>query len=289
MENRTPKTTRYQPIRSSCISKDSLKKLCDKIQQRLDAAFTIELDSFKSNLEKNGKTFTDDMEKELKEGFVLRLTIHGDGDKEFYGTVSEVFDSPDFPEDVTSFYVDTSNYLKAFSNYYVSNSFEILLDFKRPEIFNLSIQPSEKTKNNSYIKVDGYDPSWVNGLFSELTQFFEKKKTNFKFFHGQAVYDLLVWLVGIPVAFWIIGKVTPTIEQIVSEWSSLTANSLYVFVFLLFIFGFRMIFHYARWIWPPVEYVNPDNKNIKHRIVLSTLTLSVLGAFIYDIIKFIIY
>ena len=51
--------------------------------------------------------------------------------KELYGTISEVFDSVNFPENVKSLYINSEIRLKARYNYTPKNHFKLFIDFSK--------------------------------------------------------------------------------------------------------------------------------------------------------------
>ncbi|KKL48448.1 hypothetical protein LCGC14_2325400, partial [marine sediment metagenome] len=62
-------------------------------------------------------------------------------------------------------------------------------------------------------------------------------------------------------------------------------NAAYVYVFLASLIFFRLLFHYARWVWPLVEYRSPRNAALKHRVTLGIITLGIVTTLIYDLVK----
>jgi hypothetical protein len=47
----------------------------------------------------------------------------------------------------------------------------------------------------------------------------------------------------------------------------------------------RILFDYARWIFPIVEYKESTDTAQKHRFILGALVIAFLGNFIYDVFK----
>jgi hypothetical protein len=51
---------------------------------------------------------------------------------------------------------------------------------------------------------------------------------------------------------------------------------------------FRMIFNYARWIFPKMELVTSLKKGATvHRVILGAILLAILCSYIYDLLKLI--
>jgi hypothetical protein len=105
--------------------------------------------------------------------------------------------------------------------------------------------------------------------------------------HRHSIYDFLVWGLGLPFGFWMSYRFSGILTKIVGGFSSFVLNGSYVYVFFASLVIFRLLFHYARWVWPLVEHKSSKNKAIKHQIVLGTITLGLLTTFIVDLIKII--
>jgi hypothetical protein len=67
--------------------------------------------------------------------------------------------------------------------------------------------------------------------------------------------------------------------------SPFLSAAIYVYLFLACLIGFRILFHYARWIWPLVEFRGPKSKAIQHKVLWSAVALSLIGSAAYDLIK----
>ena len=271
-----------QAIRSFSIDKQDLRKLCDILQERSTAAGIIEADKY----EKREGQKDEDYEKDkrlLKEAFELKITISGSNGAELYGTIDEVFNSPNFPDKINSFYVNSESTLKGVYNWYPRNSFDLFLDFTKPKVFDFSLMPSHLTPNNSNFRVQGYEATWANGVFHEINSFINEKKAILSLVHNHSVYDISVWLLGLPLAFWVCSKASKTIKLIATN--VFVQNALYVYVFFVMLLIFRILFHYLRWITPLVEFKYKNSKVVLHRCFFGAILLTILGSFIYDVLK----
>ena len=270
---------------SCSLDRRDLERLLKILQERLVPAAEEEIAYFEK-----GNQSDEDFEKNkqlLRDGFDLRLTVTGVDGQELYGTVVEVVNSPNFPEAIKSVYINSEHFLQAVHNYLPRNSFEVFLDFSRPGVMDSAILPSNRTPNGSNIKVHGYNATWVNGLFHELQEFIRQRQARCRWLHANSVYDLLVWTLGLPIGFWFCFKFGAILPQIGVAASPFLDAALYVYVFLIVLFGFRALFHYARWVFPIVEYRFPQNQSLKHRAILSALFVGFVGTVGYDIGKWI--
>ena len=274
-------TNRQSLERFSCsFDREELRRFLSILQERLDAAAELEVSNFQQLNQpdeefENNKTL-------LRSGFKVRPTLTGQNGQQLYGSLDEIFDSPNFPEAVRSIYVNSEIYLKARYNYTVRNSFEMFLDFSRPEIFDFTLMPSDRTPNGSNVKVNGSDATWVNGVFHEIQQYINDHKAQAPWLHRHTIYDILLWFIGYPIAFWVCFKVAPFLPH--SAGPFLRA-ALFVYLFVITLVGFRALFHYSRWVFPAVEYRHPRSNPLRHRIILGALSFSLIASVVYDILK----
>lgn len=279
------RTNLLKNIRSFSTKKEELYNLLKILQERSTAAGDIEI----ANVEKIGEAEekNEEIKKELRERCELKVTLKGIEGQELFGSIDEIFNSPNFPEEISTIFVASDTLLRVV-NYYPRNSFKLFLDFTKPAMLNFSFLPSQATPNNSNITVEGYDTTWVHGVFNEINSFIDKHPSKLTWIHQHSVYDLLVWLLGLPLGFWSVYKLSGWLNKIFGSFSVFVKSAAYVYIFLLTLILFRILFHYARWIWPLIEYQSPRNKALKHRIVLGVIFIGLIGKLIYDLIRLII-
>lgn len=279
-------TNRLTRERVSCsFDKADLKRFLEVLQERLDAAADLE----EANFQQHNQT-ADEFENNkqlLRSGFKVRPTVTGKNGQELFGTVEDVFDSPNFPEVVKSVFIGSEIFLKASYNYTVRNSFEIFLDFSRPEILDFTLLPSQRTPNETNFKVQGIDATWVNGVFHEIQSFVDEHKAPAPWLHGHSIYEKFLFLGGYPIGFWLCFKTSPFLPDGGNTFLFIRA-AIYVYIFFLTMVGLRALFHYARWVFPIAEYKHTRSKSLKHRAILGTLVLSLVGAVLYDLLKTIV-
>ncbi|HHF3091924.1 TPA: hypothetical protein ACPJ00_000787 [Vibrio diabolicus] len=278
------KSRQKMQISSLSFDKDELRRFCDILQERANAAAEIEASLFLQNdqtqeeYERNLVT--------LRESFTLKITIAGTNGEELWGTISEVFDSVNFPENVKSLYVDSQSTLKHVHNYYPHNYFVVFLDFSKPKVLDFSLLPSYGTPNESNLEVSGYDATWVNGVFSELKNYISSKSSTLSVVHRHSIYDVLLWFMGFPLSFWICSRFSPYIENLKIS-SVFFESALYMYSFVATLFVFRLLFHYLRWVCPLVEFRLANNKMLMHRAIFGVLSVGWFGQFAYDLVKWV--
>jgi len=279
------KTRLSQEVVTCSLNKDELHRLVQLLQERANTAAEHEVAKFEQR-QQTDEEYAANIQT-LSESFSLRVTVVGANGQELYGTIDEVFNSPNFPEQVKSFYVNSDAILKAAHNYYPRNSFEVFLDFSKPEVFDFSFLPSQRTPNESNFIVQGYEATWANGVFNEIRNFIKEKSAPLYFIHKHSIYDILLWILGFPFAFWVAYRCSGWIDVELKDLSVFVRNALYIYVAVAALVIFRIIFHYMRWIFPILEYRASTNKAIAHRALLAALGIGIFGSFLYDLIKLI--
>ena len=216
-------------IAACAFSKDDLRALCEKLQESNYEAADEEVNHY-IPLDRPADQNLADREI-LRLGFGLQIVVRGVDDKIVAGTIPAVFNSPRFPDKVKSLYIDSALNLKNLYNWSPRNSFELFLDFTKPELLNLSFSPSGSTPNASHIRVSGRNETWVNGVYHSVAEFTKNRKTRRQFFHRHSVYDLLVLCGGFPFAFGISYKLSGWINSVFGQISEILQSAAYVYVF----------------------------------------------------------
>lgn len=283
MSNKVSRTKLSRTFKSLSLDKEDLKKLLDILQLKAEAASAIEYQKASNNELKDLDLIKTNLEKCSK----LKVTIKGSNNEELFGTINEVFNFPSFPEKVISVYVNSELIYRSDFNYFPENSFQLFIDFSKPKILDFSFQPSESTPNDSHFDVQGSDNVWVNGVFFEIDSFIKSKPSTFSNVHKGGIYDLLVWLFGIPFGFWLCYRIILLNLNIFKEHTFLE-NVFLTYCFFIGLFLLRIIFHYFRWVYPMLEFKNKQEKSLGHQTALLSITIGLIGSVIYDLIRLII-
>lgn len=287
-QNRAILTTELsQQITACTFTKEDLKTLCETLQESSHVAAEEEITNY-IPIDRSPEQIRADRDL-LRSGFELKVTIRGADDESVYGTIPSVFNSPRFPSKVKSLYINSEMDLRNLYNWFPRNRFELLLDFTKPELFNLSLSPSVSTPNASNILVTGLNSDWVSGVYRKVMDFIKERKTRRRLLHKHSVYDLLLFLVGIPFAFWMAYRSSKMIDSVFGEFSVFVQNGAYVCLFFLMLHVFKVLFNYARWIFPIVEYRGSKDAARKHRYILGILVVGgltgVFGNSLYALLK----
>ena len=277
-------------IRSFSIDRAELRKLLELLQERANAAGEIEEKHF-DKLRLQAKPQTEEQvekaKKDLREGFRLFITVSGIDGTELTGNIEDIFASPNFPDEVKTLFFSTDIPLQKY-NYYPRNKMTLFLDFERPSVLNFSIMPSQETANASNIEVNGSDATWVNGVFQEFINYVSRYPSTIPWLHRHTVYDVLVWILGLPLGFWICSKISHFIEIQLFTYSPFLQAALYVYIFLASLILLRVAFHYARWIWPLTEFQSERSTSRKHKAIFGIICSGIGISILYDVLKWLV-
>ncbi len=106
-------------VSSLSLDKDDLRRFCDILQERANAAAEIEVVLFQKN-EQTDEQFKANKQT-IGDSFKLNITISGKDGEELWGSIEDVFESANYPEQVKSLYVDSESTLRYVHNFYPHN------------------------------------------------------------------------------------------------------------------------------------------------------------------------
>jgi len=275
---------RHSFIHSCSLDKEDLKKLCKKLEEKLNECVEIEVSEFRRPEKMTNEEF-EKVKEAIKKNLKLSVQIIGKKGKQIIGQNFSVFDEVDFPEDLDLVVFSNSFPFKFFFGYEPRNIFEIRLRFFKDPILNLS-NPREEPSDNSSVKVFGSNESWVTATYHGILSFFEDKKRNRSWLHKKHIYDLFLFLFILPATFWIIFRIDNYISLLNTNISTVLSIAIYFYIFFLILFFFRILFNYVKWVFPLVEFSTKEGtKMSKHRRFLWTLIVGIIGGLILDILR----
>ncbi|MFC3702853.1 hypothetical protein ACFOND_14545 [Reinekea marina] len=276
------RTNLMKNIESTSLAKGDVRALLSRIESRFPEAIGLEEANYSE--ESRALENYDELAQNIRDSFLLTITLNGSNGEELQGTIEDVFDSPNFPDVVTKVFASSETSLKVNCDFTPRNKVIVLIDFTKPKLLDFSVLPGYKTPNNSNFQVEGLDSSWVNGLYAEIENYLRNRKKPGFFLHKHATYDLFLWLIGMPFAFFLSYKVSGFVESFAS-FNSFFKSALYLYVGFATIIAFRIVYHYARWAFPRIEYKSTFEKAIRHQIAIGAISISLVGTLIWEAIK----
>ena len=99
--------------------------------------------------------------------------------------------------------------------------------------------------------------------------------------HNHSIYDVLLWFIGFPLAFFVCWKLSNFITT--TFVNAFAISALYFYSFIVSLFGFRVLFHYLRWVCPLVEYKQENSMMLIHRGVWLSIMTSIIATVISSV------
>jgi hypothetical protein len=128
---------------------------------------------------------------------------------------------------------------------------------------------------------------WVNGVFYEIDSFIKVNPSSVPNVHKGGIYDVLVWLFGIPFGFWLCYRVI-LLNFTLFKSHSFLENVFLTYCFFIGLFFLRILFHYFRWVYPMIEFKSKKDRSLGHQAALLSISLGLIGKVIYDFIRVIL-
>lgn len=228
--------------------------------------------------------FEQKRERVLSDVFRVTVTIAGKGGAELFGDTVTIFDSPNTPEEVTSYFMTNATAFRGITGREPPNSFFLTLDFSKPPLLDGREVLSAPTQNNSELTVSGNE-MWVAAVTDAVMQTLNARKTNRNWLHAPFAYDIGLMILAFPLGLYTCWKVSGPIASILTPISSFLSGAAFVYVALICAWIYRAIYGYAKWAFPIVELSGVPSSSSRHRYVLSALLLAIAGTAIYDALK----
>lgn len=217
--------------------------------------------------------------------FVTSVSIKGINDEVISGNSEQFFDSPSIPERIKNVTYQTHIVPQAILKYLPSDRIVVSLDFSRPPLLDFSKLPTLPTPNDSYFELVANNESWFASTKAKLEQFFCNRQPAHCWIHREAIYDILLIFIGIPLSIWATWKTSSRFPSI-NNLHIFISSSIYIYTFIISLTIFRVLFSYARWLFPKVELLSSVTaRQSKHRYYLTAIVLSIAASFVWDMLK----
>lgn len=206
---------------------------------------------------------------------------------EFIQTDSKsIFEPEYFPSRITTVLFENSTYYRSRVNNEPRCKFVISFDTRKSQLFDFNVKPSNATPNNSQIDISGNSFNWVEGTYQNVINLINENRSYSSWLHRNNIYDLALWFAAFPLAFWYLFKLNAAFNTYLIQWNTISVVAFHFYLFGVFLYLFRIIFDYTRWVYPYLE-IRSKVANIPmiHRTIHASIFLGLLG----DIIKNIIF
>jgi hypothetical protein len=267
----------------SCyLTKNDLVTIYRRLQEKTQDAAELEVRDWVKPDDDSGQF--DDTVNWVKGLFVVSVTIEGVNGEKYFGNDEAIFNSPNLPDRIASVYFDTGSRHRGLNqNRNPLNWASVLLDFTKPPRFDLNNPVSSPTPNNSNIHVHGNDHSWVNTVFQTVMDLIEERRNDpiRGWIHNSHVYDILLWLVAMPLTFAVLNRASGNVEAL--GLPTIFSAAIYIYLFVVFTNLFRFFFSYTKWVWPKVQLEHPRDHSSAHRFWWAGVSASLIASLIYGV------
>lgn len=235
-------------VRNVRMSSSQLLELFDLIKKRNTEAQRLQVEVENVTLFESHDHLRSEIETYLRVNYRIALTdldsIEGSDVPEL--TKTEIQDA------LQSVYIsNTEIFSKAARGNKPKNCVDIYLDFRHPPLaLNFYNLPSNPTQNGSVINVYGYNHDWVNSTHKQLQDFFARVRVNRAILHGSGTYDFFLYCLYLPIVFWLMYRVERKFPDIFTSESRISIIAVYIYIIVSSLFFGRIIFQYARWLFP---------------------------------------
>jgi hypothetical protein len=224
------------------------------------------------------------LKRTIRDCYRANIEIVGANGEYFSSTSPAQLTENALPATVNRITFDTSFLYRTTFNRDPQNSIKLVFDFTKPPLLDFISNPSRPTSNESGVQIVGQSQSWAIGVYQSLLECLKPRKTNRAWLHRASMYDLLLWIVVMPLSFWNLNKLTVGFPQVFTSVPGVLAVFASIYFFILVLFLFRAIFNYARWLFPFVE-LDTSVKSVsrKQRIFFFGLLIAIVYGLVRDI------
>jgi hypothetical protein len=147
--------------------------------------------------------------------------------------------------------------------------------------------------STGYLRIEGEDLTWVEGTFSRMRDFFENRKvTGRRIIHNEPSSSALIYLVAAMITFLLVRL---ELLGLSSSWLPVNVptdpDKRYAFILMLVlvsaivsIFPTVSLFGRLWQLFPRIEIPEVNEDMVRRRVVVSTILLGVVVAFIWSLI-----
>jgi len=282
---------RHLTIPPSSLSVEHFTKILRVVQTANEEAKSFELDEIEKAADPS--LFKRDQAKAaLDKHLVIQLGVFGsDGEYVQTDDLNDINDlnHPTLPDSISRVELNNKSKYKLFAERNPFHYFELTLDFRAPKILDLNSSPTRATENDSSVNVLGINNNWVDGTFSALKKIFDEAKSGATIFHRHAVYDLVLWLIYVPLVIYALFRIDIWAMSKLGKLSPGLQFTIYLYMLVFSLLVFRFAFNYARWLYPYFELQSRrEKKRALQRTIYISLVSAVAASATYDLLKFLL-
>lgn len=254
----------------SCFTLADLEKLYDIFEEINKAARTLHLSVLEKQPQETDEEFAKRQEGVDKWIYKTHVRVWGETGSMQLFRDREGLSETNLPDSLNGVQFDNYNPTQIEPAYKVS----ISLNARKPPFFDFF---PNTTSNTSLLQVKGFDSNWVEGSYTNISNWVKSRRSFWSFIHAKAMYDLYLWLLIMPITLYLLGKFSLSISPFMANTSLVYQISVHVyFVIICMTIGY-LGFNYVRWTYPFIEYIPNKKKFDIHKYIVGSFGLSLLG------------
>lgn len=236
------------------VSLSDLAKLFRELQEKTTEAVELQVRPWTKQANQTDEQFEASL-KEARRVSKLMVIIIGTKGEQIVDYTEDALTSVDVPDGIRSITFDSgASYAYRFgSNYQLQNRLKLTLDFSEPSVLRNHNAWQQPTPNDTSFEIVGNNKTWVTAVRSTVEAFFHECIRYRKWLHSHIVFAALNWLVGFPIAIWIVVRFSTYAEPMLQGLHSSVRGVTYVYLFLVIALIFRGTIHACRWAFPVTE------------------------------------
>ncbi|RVU37826.1 hypothetical protein EOI86_00530 [Hwanghaeella grinnelliae] len=271
------------PISCAKLSIEDVAKIFRRLEKSVLEQGDLEISELLPQENEPSAEFEERKQKIKESAFRVTVTINGSDGSSFFGDNEALFYSESLPDEISMVYMTNKTAYNGVARIDPNNGFELTLDFSKPPLLDFRNSISSPTGNVSGLRITGDRDSWVATIHSAVMDIVDLRRTRRRLIHIGAAYDIGLAVIGFPLGFYFCRHSSPLIEKLFAESSVFLTSAAYFYLMLLTLWIHRVMFEYARWIFPTLELEKNNSNIVFHRGFWWTIIVSVLGSIAYDL------
>lgn len=276
---------RYIPLKGYTISIKDAKRIYQLLSAYVTAEGASDVEAFTKPPNMTDQDFAAEKQRWLSNAYKITVTINGIDESSLYEDHEGIFDSPNLPSRIANIFMTNVTAFEGTTRMKPANSFQLNIDFSKPPLLDGNNLVSSPTPNFSHVTIEGTKDSWLATIADKVTGVVGPKKNRRRFLHAPFVYDFGLMVFGVPAGLYLCWKSSGFVYESFSSMHGVVTAAAYIYLFFLALWGYRIMFGYAKWAFPIVELEEEKSASAQHRIFWLAIVLGVLGNFAYDVLK----
>jgi|SRR5581483_5810680 len=156
------------------------------LQQKASEAAARQITTMQRDPNQTPQEF-EQAQAQMQANLRLVIRIHSKNGDWVGGTNADLLSDKALPSGVLSIEYDSRAFFRSQFKFDPLNWFSVSLNFIPTSVFDMNSQPQV---SKSTASISGIDITWANGVFNELTRFFQERRSLRGWLHSERTYDL---------------------------------------------------------------------------------------------------